>query len=142
MATFLIGPSCLFHDRLHRKVGFSSIAAHTRIEARRRRDKISARKLSASSEHVRMAAVRGVPAAAQQQQRPIIVIIWGDDIGQSNISAYSRGVMGYRTPTPSKAVRLVREPRLEPHHQRLLGQGRKADSPLHIDHNGSNPDIM
>jgi len=26
------------------------------------------------------------------------VIIWGDDIGQSNVSAYSHGQMGYRTP--------------------------------------------
>jgi arylsulfatase len=34
----------------------------------------------------------------QQQQRPNIVIIWGDDIGQSNVSAYSHGVMGYKTP--------------------------------------------
>ena len=38
------------------------------------------------------------PADAQQQQRPNIVIIWGDDVGQSNVSAYSRGVMGYTTP--------------------------------------------
>ena len=30
--------------------------------------------------------------------RPNIVIIWGDDIGQSNVSAYSRGLMGYQTP--------------------------------------------
>jgi arylsulfatase A-like enzyme len=37
-------------------------------------------------------------AAAQQQQRPNIVVIWGDDIGQSNVSAYSRGMMGYQTP--------------------------------------------
>ena len=38
------------------------------------------------------------PASAQQQRPPNIVIIWGDDVGQSNISAYSRGVMGYKTP--------------------------------------------
>src|SRR5512137_268751 len=31
-------------------------------------------------------------------KKPNIVIIWGDDIGQSNISAYSKGMMGYRTP--------------------------------------------
>lgn len=30
--------------------------------------------------------------------RPNILIIWGDDIGQSNLSCYSDGLMGYRTP--------------------------------------------
>jgi arylsulfatase len=29
---------------------------------------------------------------------PNILVIWGDDIGQSNLSCYSDGVMGYRTP--------------------------------------------
>jgi arylsulfatase len=37
-------------------------------------------------------------AWAQAQDKPNIVIIWGDDIGQSNISAYSKGMMGYTTP--------------------------------------------
>ena len=37
-------------------------------------------------------------AAAQPTAKPNIVIIWGDDVGQSNISAYSHGVMGYKTP--------------------------------------------
>ena len=31
-------------------------------------------------------------------EKPNILVIWGDDIGQSNISAYSDGLMGYRTP--------------------------------------------
>jgi arylsulfatase len=30
--------------------------------------------------------------------QPNILVIWGDDIGISNISAYSDGIMGYRTP--------------------------------------------
>ena len=30
--------------------------------------------------------------------KPNILVIWGDDIGQSNISAYTRGMMGYKTP--------------------------------------------
>ena len=47
---------------------------------------------------VATAAAVSAPAAAQQQQKPNIVIIWGDDIGQSNVSAYSRGLMGYQTP--------------------------------------------
>lgn len=33
-----------------------------------------------------------------QQQKPNILVIWGDDIGTSNISAYSDGLMGYETP--------------------------------------------
>ena len=31
-------------------------------------------------------------------QMPNILVIWGDDVGQANISAYTMGVMGYRTP--------------------------------------------
>ena len=30
--------------------------------------------------------------------KPNILVVWGDDIGQSNISVYTRGMMGYRTP--------------------------------------------
>ena len=32
------------------------------------------------------------------QDKPNILVIWGDDIGITNISAYSRGMMGYKTP--------------------------------------------
>ena len=39
--------------------------------------------------------------------KPNILIIWGDDIGQSNLSCYTKGLMGYRRPTstasPTKA---------------------------------------
>jgi arylsulfatase len=31
-------------------------------------------------------------------RRPNILVIFGDDVGQTNLSAYSFGVMGYRTP--------------------------------------------
>lgn len=37
------------------------------------------------------------PAAANGA-RPNILVIWGDDIGWQNISAYGLGTMGYRTP--------------------------------------------
>ncbi len=37
-------------------------------------------------------------AVESQTTKPNIVIIWGDDIGQSDVSAYSRGLMGFRTP--------------------------------------------
>jgi len=35
---------------------------------------------------------------AQKADKPNILIIWGDDIGQSNISAYTKGMVGYTTP--------------------------------------------
>ncbi len=44
------------------------------------------------------------PACAEADSRqkparkPNILVIWGDDIGQFNISAYNLGMMGYRTP--------------------------------------------
>ncbi|MHC4643059.1 MAG: sulfatase-like hydrolase/transferase, partial [Planctomycetota bacterium] len=34
----------------------------------------------------------------QAQDKPNILIIWGDDIGQFNVSAYNMGMMGYKTP--------------------------------------------
>ena len=41
----------------------------------------------------------GLPAQAQApDKKPNILIIWGDDIGQFNLSAYNMGMMGYRTP--------------------------------------------
>ena len=36
--------------------------------------------------------------AHAQQPRPNILVIWGDDIGVHNVSAYTNAIMGYRTP--------------------------------------------
>ncbi|MEN8155365.1 MAG: arylsulfatase [Bacteroidota bacterium] len=33
-----------------------------------------------------------------KNQKPNILVIWGDDIGQSNVSAYTMGMVGYQTP--------------------------------------------
>ena len=63
-----------------------------------------------------------------QSPKPNIVVIWGDDVGVANVSAYSMGLMGIKTPnidrigregvyspttTPSKAARRA-EPRFSP----------------------------
>jgi len=40
-------------------------------------------------------ALAGTAAA---QDKPNILVIWGDDIGQFNVSAYNMGMMGYKTP--------------------------------------------
>ena len=50
-----------------------------------------------------LAAATLGPAHAQEAPKPAagkpnILVIFGDDIGQSNISAYSMGLMGYHTP--------------------------------------------
>ncbi len=37
-------------------------------------------------------------SASAQQKKPNILIIWGDDIGYWNVSAYNQGMMGYKTP--------------------------------------------
>jgi arylsulfatase A-like enzyme len=46
------------------------------------------------------------PALAQAPAaRPNILVIFGDDIGQTNVSAYSFGVMGYKTPNIDRLAR-------------------------------------
>jgi arylsulfatase len=42
---------------------------------------------------------------AWSQEKPNILVIWGDDIGQSNISAYTFGLMGYQTPNIDRIAR-------------------------------------
>ena len=44
-------------------------------------------------------------ALAQSGKKPNLCIIWGDDVGQSNISAYSMGLMGYRTPNIDRVAK-------------------------------------
>jgi arylsulfatase A-like enzyme len=46
-----------------------------------------------------------IPASAQTQSQPNILVIFGDDIGQTNISAYSFGLVGYKTPNIDRIAR-------------------------------------
>ncbi|MFY4730028.1 sulfatase-like hydrolase/transferase [Nitrospira sp. BLG_2] len=43
--------------------------------------------------------------ALAQSNQPNILVVWGDDIGFWNVSAYSRGAMGYRTPNIDRIAR-------------------------------------
>ena len=38
-------------------------------------------------------------------KKPNILVIWGDDIGISNLSCYSHGLMGYKTPNIDRIAR-------------------------------------
>jgi arylsulfatase len=51
------------------------------------------------------AAKPAAAPAAAQGAKPNIVIIWGDDIGQSDISAYSMGLMGFHTPNIDRVAK-------------------------------------
>jgi arylsulfatase len=55
-------------------------------------------RLLAASFLVWVALLTCASAAHAQAGKPNIFVIWGDDIGQSNISAYTNGLVGYRTP--------------------------------------------
>ena len=44
-------------------------------------------------------------ASAQAAKKPNILVIFGDDIGVSNVSAYSHGLVGYRTPNIDRIAR-------------------------------------
>ena len=51
-------------------------------------------------QHLLLASVfvlLALPASAATD-KPNILVIWGDDVGITNISAYSHGLMGYQTP--------------------------------------------
>ena len=56
--------------------------------------------MQATAQTAKKPAKQAAPAAAPAapKGKPNIVVIWGDDIGQFNISAYNNGMMGYKTP--------------------------------------------
>jgi arylsulfatase A-like enzyme len=45
------------------------------------------------------------PAAPASGKKPNILVIFGDDIGQTNISAYAFGVVGYKTPNIDRVAK-------------------------------------
>ena len=45
-----------------------------------------------------LAGVLACTSVQAQSDKPNILVVWGDDVGQSNISAYTHGLVGYKTP--------------------------------------------
>jgi len=52
-----------------------------------------------------LAATPATAQTATTGRKPNILVIWGDDIGQFNISAYNMGMMGYKTPNIDSIAR-------------------------------------
>ena len=52
-----------------------------------------------------LALLSGAGGPAEAQQRPNVLIIWDDDIGYWNVSAYNQGMMGYKTPNIDRIAR-------------------------------------
>jgi arylsulfatase len=84
-----------------------------KVDVSRRNILLAGTTLAAASTFGATAQAQQRPAQAQAQQpapapagqRPNILVIFGDDIGQTNISAYSFGLMGYRTPNIDRIAR-------------------------------------
>jgi len=51
------------------------------------------------------AATTFITSVVSAQEKPNILIIWGDDIGTWNISHNNRGMMGYKTPNIDRIAR-------------------------------------
>ncbi|MEM6468241.1 MAG: arylsulfatase [Planctomycetota bacterium] len=52
-----------------------------------------------------VAVLASAVSISSAADKPNIVIIWGDDIGRANISAYTHGLMGYKTPNIDRVAR-------------------------------------
>jgi arylsulfatase len=52
-----------------------------------------------------LALIIAVSPVHAQDKKPNILVIWGDDIGLTNISAYTMGLVGYRTPNIDRIAR-------------------------------------
>src|SRR5205807_6617942 len=52
-----------------------------------------------------IASARAQSPAPSSGKKPNILVIFGDDIGQTNVSAYSMGMMGYKTPNIDRVAK-------------------------------------
>jgi arylsulfatase len=67
--------------------------------------RMAATKTAGKSPEPRAAPAGGKSGNAGSAKRPNMLVIWGDDIGISNLSCYSHGLMGYQTPNIDRIAR-------------------------------------
>ena len=65
---------------------------------------VSIRRTLFAAAAVCLSPLIALPVAAQDKQ-PNFLMIWGDDIGYWNVSAYNQGMMGYKTPNIDRIAR-------------------------------------
>jgi len=68
-------------------------------------DSIAHRRLATFTTCLLVGLIPLATPAAAQGKKPNILVIFGDDVGQSNVSAYTMGLMGYRTPNIDRIAR-------------------------------------
>jgi alkaline phosphatase len=100
-------------------IAIQALAWGTEHKEERKENTMEQKGMKRSKAHL-WAAVGGVLASAlittaaapakaadtrEQTKKPNIVVIWGDDIGQSDVSAYSMGLMGFHTPNIDRVAK-------------------------------------
>ncbi len=68
-------------------------------------DKLGAIAISSYTRILGLVILFAMSHPSLAQDKPNILVIWGDDIGKSNISYFTNGVMGYRTPSIDRIAR-------------------------------------
>ena len=82
-------------------------AALVHLNEQERRDRMKLKLIRGTLSVLAVVVALFVAAAPAQAQakKPNILVIWGDDIGYWNISAYNQGMMGYKTPNIDRIAR-------------------------------------
>ncbi len=90
----------------HDLVPATTAAGPSPIDPRRPRGLLAGAVVAAAVALACAALFDPMPARAQTPTRaPNILVIFGDDVGQSNISAYTHGLVGYKTPNIDRIAR-------------------------------------
>ena len=92
------------NDANDRRIKNQSAKEDARSKLNRRNILLAGTTLAAASA-LQMPVQTAQAQPAPSGRKPNILVIFGDDIGYWNISAYNRGMMGYRTPNIDRVAR-------------------------------------